>query len=157
MTSRLTEPSLFDPLSPSSKGQSGVLQPPVSQPEPPRVATHDKHVVSNSLPSKKSKRVLWTHSQYPRFHTKIHFNIHHNYVPQTRRHIVFAPFLIIIIILLLLLSFFLPLKVCPTHFSATTEWKSMKLHRNVKNYEQMCRLLSEFSKWPPLPWKRPKC
>jgi hypothetical protein len=21
----------------------------------------------------------------------------------------------------------------------------------------MCRLLSEFSKWPPLPWKRPKC
>jgi hypothetical protein len=33
----------------------------------------------------------------------------------------------------------------------------MKLHRNVKHYELMCRLLSEFSKWPPLPWKRPKC
>ena len=57
------------------------------------------------------------------------------YVPQTSfgRHIVFAPFLIIIIILPL--SFFLPSKVCPTHFSATTERKSMKLHRNVKQYE----------------------
>ena len=32
-------------------------------------------------------------------------------------------------------SFFLPPKVCPTHFSATTERKSMKLHRNVKHYE----------------------
>jgi hypothetical protein len=29
-------------------------------------------------------------------------------------------------------SFFLPPKVYPTHFSATTEWKSMKLIRNVK-------------------------
>ena len=54
-----------------------------------------------------------------------------NYVPQTKFvwHIVFAPFL------LLLLSFFLPPKVYPTHFSATTERKSMKLHRNVKHYE----------------------
>ena len=51
-------------------------------------------------------------------------------------------------------SFFLSPKVYPTHFSATTERKSMKLRRNVKHYEQMCRLLSEFSKWPPLPWKR---
>jgi hypothetical protein len=58
----------------------------------------------------------------------------YNYVPQTKfgRHIVFAPFLIII---LLLLSFFLPPKVYPTHFSATSERKSMKLHRNVKHYE----------------------
>jgi hypothetical protein len=32
-------------------------------------------------------------------------------------------------------SFFLLPKVCPTHFSATTERKSMKLHRNVKHYE----------------------
>jgi hypothetical protein len=31
-------------------------------------------------------------------------------------------------------SFFLPPKVYPTHFSATTERKSMKLHRNVKHY-----------------------
>ena len=31
-----------------------------------------------------------------------------------------------------------------------------KLHRNVKHYELMCRLLSEFSKWPPLPWKPQK-
>ena len=30
-----------------------------------------------------------------------------------------------------------------------------KLHRNVKHYE-MCRLLSEFSKWPPFPWKPQK-
>ena len=42
-------------------------------------------------------------------------------------------------------SFFLPSKVCPIHFLATTERKSMKLHRNVKHYEYMCRLLSEFS------------
>ena len=49
------------------------------------------------------------------------------------RLIVFALFLLIIIILPL--SFFLPPKVYPTHFSATTEWKSMKLHRNVKHYE----------------------
>ena len=33
------------------------------------------------------------------------------------------------------LSFFLPPKVYPTHFSATTERKSMKLHRNIKHYE----------------------
>jgi hypothetical protein len=32
-------------------------------------------------------------------------------------------------------SFFLPPKVYPTHFSATTERKSMKLHRNIKHYE----------------------
>jgi hypothetical protein len=32
------------------------------------------------------------------------------------------------------LFLFLPSKVCPTHFSATTERKSMKLHRNVKHY-----------------------
>ena len=61
------------------------------------------------------------------------------YVTQTKfgRHIVFAPFLllIIIIIILLLLSFFLPPKVYLTHFSATTEQNSMKLHRNVKHYE----------------------
>jgi uncharacterized ion transporter superfamily protein YfcC len=61
------------------------------------------------------------------------------YVPQTKfgRHIVFAPFLIIIIliIIILLLSFFLPPKVYPTHFSATIEQKSIKLHRNVKHYE----------------------
>jgi uncharacterized membrane protein len=44
--------------------------------------------------------------------------------------IVFAPFLLIIIIIIL--SFFLPPKVYPTHFSATTERKSMKLHMNVK-------------------------
>jgi hypothetical protein len=31
-----------------------------------------------------------------------------------------------------------------------------KLHRNVKHYEWMCRLLSEFSKWSPLPWKPQK-
>jgi hypothetical protein len=30
------------------------------------------------------------------------------------------------------ISFFLPPKVYPTHFSATTEQKSMKLHRNNK-------------------------
>ena len=42
-------------------------------------------------------------------------------------------------------SFFLLPKVYPTHFSAITEWKSMKHHRNVKHYEQMCRLLSKFS------------
>jgi hypothetical protein len=38
-------------------------------------------------------------------------------------------------VIILLLSFFLPPKVYLTYFSATTEWKSMKLHRNVKNYE----------------------
>jgi hypothetical protein len=38
-------------------------------------------------------------------------------------------------IILLFLSFFFPPKVYPTHFSATTERKSMKLHRNVKHYE----------------------
>jgi hypothetical protein len=43
-------------------------------------------------------------------------------------------------------SFFLPPKVCPTHFSATTERKLMKFHRNVKHYDL------EFSKWSPLPW-----
>jgi hypothetical protein len=32
-------------------------------------------------------------------------------------------------------SFFLLPKVYPTHFSATTDRKSMKLHRNVKHYE----------------------
>jgi hypothetical protein len=32
--------------------------------------------------------------------------------------------------------FFLPPKVYPTHFSATTERKSMKLNSNVKHYEQ---------------------
>jgi hypothetical protein len=40
-----------------------------------------------------------------------------------------------LVIIILLLSFFLPPKVCLTHFSATTEWKSMKLHRNAKHYE----------------------
>jgi hypothetical protein len=74
---------------------------------------------------------------------------------QSLGDIVFAPFLLIII--LLFLSFFFPPKVYPTHFSATTERKSMKLHRNVKHYEYMCRLLSELSKWPPLPWKQSKC
>jgi hypothetical protein len=43
-------------------------------------------------------------------------------------------------------SFILPPKVCPTHFSATTERKLMKFHRNVKHYDL------EFSKWSPLPW-----
>ena len=63
--------------------------------------------------------------------------IAHSYVPQAKfgRHIVFAPFLIIILLLSFFLSFFLPPKVYPTHFSVFTEWKSMKLHRNVKHYE----------------------
>ena len=46
------------------------------------------------------------------------------------RLIVFAPFLIIII--LLSFFFFLPPKVYPTHFSATNERKSMKIHRYVR-------------------------
>ena len=47
----------------------------------------------------------------------------------------FAMAILVIIIILIILSFFLPPKVYPTHFSATTERKSMKLHRNVKHYE----------------------
>ena len=39
------------------------------------------------------------------------------------------------LLLLLYSSFFLPPKVYSTHFSATTERKSMELHRNVKHYE----------------------
>jgi hypothetical protein len=38
------------------------------------------------------------------------------------------------------ISFFLPPKVYPTHFSATTERKSMKLHRNVKHYNMSLKL-----------------
>ena len=57
----------------------------------------------------------------------------------------------ILVIIPLLLSFFLSFfgqKFCPTHCSATIERKSMKLHRNVKHYEQMSkndhsRLLAE--------------
>ena len=57
---------------------------------------------------------------------------YYNNVPQTNfgRHIVFAPFPIILIIILLLLSFFSQKFV--RHISATTEHKSMKLHRNVR-------------------------
>jgi hypothetical protein len=44
-------------------------------------------------------------------------------------------FAMAILVIIILLSFFLPPKVYPTYFSATTEWKSMKFHRNVKNYE----------------------
>jgi hypothetical protein len=41
-----------------------------------------------------------------------------------------------LLLLLFFLSFFFLLpKVYPIHFSATTERKSMKLHRNVKHYE----------------------
>ena len=38
-----------------------------------------------------------------------------------------------LLFLLFFLSFFR--QVYQTHFSETTEWKSMKLHRNVKRYE----------------------
>jgi hypothetical protein len=60
------------------------------------------------------------------------------YVRQTKfgRHIVFVPFLIILLLLSFFLYFFLPPNVYPTHFSATTERKSMKLNSNVKHYEQ---------------------
>ena len=62
-----------------------------------------------------------------------------------------------LLFLFFFLSFFLPPKFCPTHFSATIERKSMKLHRNVKHYQQISKLLLEFSKWTPLPWKGPNC
>jgi hypothetical protein len=90
---------------------------------------------------------------WPCQHTKILITsipikmYYHIYVPQTKfgRHIVFALFLLIIIILLLsfFLSFFLLPKVYPTHFSTTTEWKSMKLHRNL-NLSTMSRCADYF-------------
>jgi hypothetical protein len=59
---------------------------------------------------------------------------------------VFAPFLII-----LLLSFFLLPKVYPTHFSATTERKSMKLHRNVDSYKVSWSLMKGIQKFVKSP------
>ena len=44
-------------------------------------------------------------------------------------------FFLLLLLFLLFFFFFLPPKVYPTHFSATTERKSMKLHRDVKHYE----------------------
>ena len=44
-------------------------------------------------------------------------------------------FFFLLLLLFLFLSFFPPPKVYPTHFSATTERRSMKLHRNVKHYQ----------------------
>jgi hypothetical protein len=57
-------------------------------------------------------------------------------VPIKFHQFLFAEQPVMIIFVFFPSSFFLPSpKVYLTHFSATTERESMKLHRNVKHYE----------------------
>ena len=88
---------------------------------------------------------FWQHFYNPIKLQKIAFNTY-NYIfilLNTIEIIIMSPkrslrdilCLLRFLLLFFFLSFFLPPKVYPTHFSATTERKSMKLHRNVKHYE----------------------
>ena len=78
----------------------------------------------------------------------------HIYGSQTKfvRHIVFALVFFIILIIYSSSSFFLPSKVCQTHFSEMPWSNFMKPCRNIICHVKLFFKVLIFSKWLPLPW-----